>query len=123
MHLLQIHDDISASLSNGTILAVLMVFYTCDADIDMSDISLQEQVGFEESVENLNLIKEFCEKHLVPFRPFCFNFEDFLYSPASMKINKLAFIAELFYLFEVQPISALVQNNHFELFKAYIKSK
>lgn len=122
MHLPQIRDDLSASMANGTILAVLLVFYTCDMDIDLSDIALQEAVGFEESVENLNLVKEFCEKHLTT-RPFCFNFEDFLYSPVAMKTNKLAFIAELFYLLEVQPVSKVVQSNHFEQFKEYIKSK
>jgi hypothetical protein len=82
-------------------------------------------VGFEEAVENLNLIKEFCDKFLGT-RLFCFNFEDFLYSPISMKINKLAFIAELFYIFEVNvtnPSTAhFIKANHFELFKDYIKS-
>jgi hypothetical protein len=121
MHLLPIRDDLSSSLSNGTILAVLLVFYTCDMDIDLSDIALQEAVGFEESVENLNLVKEFCEKHFST-RPFCFNFEDFLYSPAAMKTNKLAFIAELFYSLELQPMSKIIQPNHFEVFKEYIKS-
>ena len=77
-------------------------------------------MGFEESVENLNLVKEFCDKFIAS-KPFCFNFEDFLYSPMSMKINKLAFIAELFYSFEVQPLN-LVKSNHFDLFKDYIKS-
>ena len=77
-------------------------------------------MGFEESVENLNLVKEFCDK-FISSKPFCFNFEDFLYSPMSMKNNKLAFIAELFYSFEVQPIN-LVKSNHFDLFKDYIKS-
>ena len=85
------------------------------------DISLQESVGFEESVENLNLVKEFCDKFIAS-KPFYFNFEDFLYSPISMKINKLAFIAELFYSFEVQPVS-VINSNHFELFRDYIKSK
>lgn len=83
------------------------------------DVCLQENVGFEESVENLNLIKEFCEKYI---RPFCFNFEDFLYSPMAMKINKLAFIAELFWYFELEPNREIVPNNHVELFREYIKS-
>lgn len=83
------------------------------------DVCLQENVGFEESVENLNLIKEFCEKYI---RPFCFNFEDFLYSPMAMKINKLAFIAELFWYFELEPNREFVPNNHVELFRDYIKS-
>lgn len=43
-----------------------------------------------------------------------------------MKINKLAFIAELFYIFEVNvtnPSTAhFIKANHFELFKDYIKS-
>jgi len=121
LNLPEIKEDLSANLVNGTILAILIVFYTCDKDIDLSDISCQD-VGFEESVENLNLVKEFCEKYF-PSHPYCFNFEDFLYSPSSMKINKLAFLAELFFLFEVQPMSNLIQSNHFELFKDYIKSK
>jgi calmodulin-regulated spectrin-associated protein len=112
-------DDISQTLSTGTILAVLLVFYTCDADIDLSDITLTENVGFEESVENLNLVKEFCDK-FISSKPFHFNFEDFLYSPHSMKINKIALIAELFYSLEVQPIN-IVLPNHFDLFKDYIK--
>ena len=120
MYLTEIGDELSLNLASGSILAVLIVFYTCDVDIDLSDISLQETVGFEESVENLNLVKEFCDKFFST-KPFCFNFEDFLYSPHAMKINKLAFIAELFYLFEVQPISNLVRSNHFDLFKDYIK--
>ncbi len=33
-----IGDDISLSLSNGTILAVLIVFYTCNSDFDLSGI-------------------------------------------------------------------------------------
>lgn len=84
---------------------------------------LQENVGFEESVENLNLIKEFCEKYLTDSKPFCFNFEDFLYSPITMKINKLAFIAELFFYFELEPNRNLISENHFELFQEYIKSR
>ena len=116
----QIEDDFSISLSNGSILSVLIIFYTCDADIDLSDICLQESVGFEESVENLNLIKEFCEK-IIPTKPFYFNFEDFLYSPQSMCINKLTFIAELFFWFEVQPLANFITTNHFDLFKEYIK--
>ena len=56
----EIGSDISLTLSSGTILAVLIVFYTCNADIDLSDIAIHENVGFEESVENLNLVKEFC---------------------------------------------------------------
>lgn len=87
------------------------------------DVCLQENVGFEESVENLNLVKEFCDKYLADSRTFCFNFEDFLYSPLSMKINKLAFIAELFFFFELEPNRQLVVDNHFELFRDYIKSK
>lgn len=84
------------------------------------DICLQENVGFEESVENLNLVKEFCEKFIAS-KPFYFNFEDFLYSPLSMKVNKIAFISELFYWLEIQPI-AVVRQNHFDYFKDYVKS-
>ncbi|CAF0704892.1 unnamed protein product [Brachionus calyciflorus] len=116
----EIGNDISLSLSNGTILAILIVFYTRDLEIDLSDICLQESVGFEESVENLNLIKEFCEKCINP-RSFCFSFEDFLYSPFEMTINKLAFIADLFYLFELNPLPNLVHENHFEKFRDYLK--
>ena len=118
----EIADDISISLSNGALLSALIVFYTCDADFTLSDICLQENVGFEESVENLNLIKEFCEKFIIT-RPFYFQFEDFLYSPLSMKVNKLAFIAELFYWFEVQPLTNFITPTHYEIFKDYIKSK
>jgi hypothetical protein len=32
----EIGNDISLTLSSGTILAVLLVFYSCDADIDLS---------------------------------------------------------------------------------------
>ncbi len=121
----EIGKDISLSLANGTMLSVLIVFYTCDYDIDLSDISLQETVGFEESVENLNLVKEFCDK-FISTKCFCFNFEDFLYSPESLKINKLVLIAELFNWFETSPqnvSSSLVRPNHFDLFKDYIRSK
>lgn len=117
----QIEHDIAESLSCGTILSVLIVFFTSDFEIDLNDICLQENVGFEERVENLNLIKEFCEKFLGP-KSFCFSFEDFLYSPLEMNINKLAFIAELFYFFEINPIPNLVDVNHFEKFKEYVKS-
>ena len=82
---------------------------------------MQENVGFEESVENLNLVKEFCEKYISP-RTFCFNFEDFLYSPYSMKVNKMALVAELFHAFEAQPVPGLIRANHFDLFKDYVKS-
>jgi hypothetical protein len=78
-------------------------------------------VSFEESVENLNLIKEFCER-FIKTKPFYFNFEDFLYSPPTLKTNKLAFIAELFFWFEVQPLPNFITINHFDLFKDYIKS-
>ena len=36
IHLSEIGSDLSASLSNGTILAVLLVFYTCDNYVDLS---------------------------------------------------------------------------------------
>jgi hypothetical protein len=122
IYLSEVGNDLSVSLSNGTVLAMLVVFYTSDLEIDLSDICLQENVGFEESVENLNLIKEFCEKCVSP-KAFCFSFEDFLYSPIDMNINKLAFIADLFYWFELDPMPDLVADNHFEKFKDYLKSK
>ena len=40
-----------------------------------------------------------------------------------MNINKLAFIADLFYLFEIDQSLDLIDNNHFEKFKDYLKSK
>jgi calmodulin-regulated spectrin-associated protein len=118
------NDDISLNLCNGSLIAAVIFFYVNEIDFDLSDISLQEQVGFEESVENLNLIKEFCEKFLPnKNKLFCFNFEDFLYSPMSLKINKLAFIAELFFYFEIKSVKSVVKSNHFDLFKDYIESK
>ena len=79
--------------------------------------TFHETVGLEESIENLHLIKEFCEKYFAS-KPFYFNYEDFLYSPLDFKINKIAFIAELFYWFEIKPI---ICCKTFPDFKEYIK--
>ncbi len=149
-------NDITTQLANGSILAAIVLFYTCDYEIDISsknmtgiyvaggtwtdlywerwvigtlqlkrtssffchiDVAFHENIGLEESVDNLNLIKEFCDKFIAS-RPFHFNFEDFLYSPAQFQINKIAFVAELFYWLECKPLIC-VQN--FNRFKDYIK--
>ena len=69
----------------------------------------------------MNIIKEFCENNF-NHKLFCFNFEDFLYSPLLIKTNKLAFIAELYYWFELQPFANTIKPNQFEHFREYIKS-
>lgn len=45
LYIPEIGNDISLSLANGTILAVLIVFYTCDKDIDLSGMNW-ENFGF-----------------------------------------------------------------------------
>ena len=122
VHLPPIGEDMSLSLANGNLLAVLVFFYALDVEFDMSDVCMHETVGFEESVENLNLVKEFCDKRLGA-RFFVFSFEDFLYSPLAMRVNKMAFIADLFQALEARPNTALVRHNHFDLFTDYMKSK
>ena len=36
LYISEVGSNISLSLANGTLLAVLIVFYTCDKDIDLS---------------------------------------------------------------------------------------
>ena len=74
-------------------------------------------MSLEESVENLHLVKDFCDKYFAS-KPFYFNYEDFIYSPLDFKINKIAFISELFYWIEVKPIICCKTYAHF---KDYIK--
>ena len=68
-------------------------------------------------MENVKAMKSFCEQFAEP-HSFLFDCEDFLYSPESLKCNKLAFLAELFFYFELKPLDCVKDVRKF---KAFIK--
>ncbi|KAL1023326.1 hypothetical protein UPYG_G00039280 [Umbra pygmaea] len=91
-------DNVLKDTSNGCALATLLHFY-CPQLVRLEDICLKESMSLADSLYNLQLIQDFCQKHL---NHCChFSLEDMVYAPASVKNNYLVFLSELFWWFEV----------------------
>ncbi|KAM9326299.1 calmodulin-regulated spectrin-associated protein 2 [Gastrophryne carolinensis] len=84
--------------TDGCAVAALIHFY-CPDVIRLEDICFKESMSLADSLYNLQLIQEFCQKYL---NGCChFSLEDMLYASSAVKANYLVFMAELFWWFEV----------------------
>ncbi|XP_034149750.1 calmodulin-regulated spectrin-associated protein 2a isoform X3 [Esox lucius] len=91
-------DNVLKDTTDGCALATLLHFY-CPQLVRLQDICLKESMSLADGLYNLQLIQEFCQKHL---NHCChFTLEDMVYASSSIKNNYLVFLAELFWWFEV----------------------
>ncbi|OTF71516.1 calmodulin-regulated spectrin-associated 1-like protein [Euroglyphus maynei] len=82
-----------------------MAFY-CPDHVDWREICLKQDISIADSIYNLQRIQYFCQE-LFP-SDICFLLlEDFLYLPEPIVPNFLAFIADLLFMFEIQPVETV----------------
>lgn len=97
-------DELS-DMCDGCSLFALLAFY-CPEHVDWREICLKQDISIADSIYNLQRIQYFCQE-LFP-SDICFlSLEDFLYLPEPIVPNFLAFIADLLFMFEVQPVEAV----------------
>ena len=77
-----------------------------DFMLTVSDIALKEAIGIADSLYNLQLVIEFCQQR-PPSCPLHLSLNDLFYTHRDLTANLHAFIAELFYLFELSPIACV----------------
>uniref|UniRef100_A0AAV2KZJ1 Calmodulin regulated spectrin-associated protein family, member 2a n=1 Tax=Knipowitschia caucasica TaxID=637954 RepID=A0AAV2KZJ1_KNICA len=91
-------DNLLKDSSDGSALAALLHFY-CPQTLPLDDICLKENMTLADKLYNLQLIQDFCKTNL---SSCChFSLEDMLYASSTIKNNYLAFMAELYWWFEV----------------------
>ncbi|XP_030198074.1 calmodulin-regulated spectrin-associated protein 1a isoform X1 [Gadus morhua] len=90
-------EDLMNNIFTATALLTLIHFY-CPALIRLDDICLKEIPPVAEGISNIQLLMAFSNKHLNS--AFYLKMEDMLYCPLTLKNNMMAFIAELFWVFE-----------------------
>ncbi|XP_031683004.1 calmodulin-regulated spectrin-associated protein 3 isoform X1 [Oncorhynchus kisutch] len=86
-------------LSNGCAIAAVVHYY-CPGLLQLEDVCMKESMAVEDSLYNLQLIREFCDSCLKSCCPLVL--EDLLYSPHELQVNMMSFLAELLGWFEVR---------------------
>uniref|UniRef100_A0AAZ3RSH6 Calponin-homology (CH) domain-containing protein n=1 Tax=Oncorhynchus tshawytscha TaxID=74940 RepID=A0AAZ3RSH6_ONCTS len=86
-------------LSNGCAIAAVVHYY-CPGLLQLEDVCMKESMAVEDSLYNLQLIREFCDSCLKSCCPLVL--EDLLYSPQELQVNMMSFLAELLGWFEVR---------------------
>ncbi|XP_046917022.2 calmodulin-regulated spectrin-associated protein patronin isoform X3 [Dermatophagoides farinae] len=95
-----------SDMCDGCSLFALMAFY-CPDHVDWREICLKQDISIADSIYNLQRIQYFCQE-LFP-SDICFLLlEDFLYLPEPIVPNFLAFIADLLFMFEIQPVESVI---------------
>ncbi|KAK7069879.1 hypothetical protein SK128_011064, partial [Halocaridina rubra] len=97
-------QDLS-DLSDGIGLAALIAFY-CPQELQWGDIAVADPPSIADSLYNIGLVIKFCQESL-PYNPCLLTKEDVVYMHSSIKQNVLAFVAELFFLLELEPVSCV----------------
>ncbi|XP_070534908.1 LOW QUALITY PROTEIN: calmodulin-regulated spectrin-associated protein 2-like [Ptychodera flava] len=92
-------QDLMKDLGDGCSLAVVLHFYSPQL-LRIEDIAIHENMSFADSIFNLQVVKSFCSTYMSGV--FNLVYEDFLYSPVSLKTNILVFLAELFWYLEMK---------------------
>uniref|UniRef100_A0A3B4GSQ6 Calmodulin regulated spectrin associated protein family member 2 n=1 Tax=Pundamilia nyererei TaxID=303518 RepID=A0A3B4GSQ6_9CICH len=91
-------DNLLKDSTDGSALGALLHFY-CPQLLPLDDVCLKENMSLADRLYNLQLIQDFCKDNL---NSCChFSLEDMLYASSTVKNNYLAFMAELFWWFEV----------------------
>ncbi|KAF0306342.1 Patronin [Amphibalanus amphitrite] len=101
-----LQQDIS-DLSDGTCLAGLISLY-CPDELSWPEIAFSDPPRIADSLYNLQLVEKFCREAL-PYSPHFLTLEDILYMHSSVKQNLLVLLADLFYLFEINPAKCVRQ--------------
>lgn len=97
-------DELS-DMCDGCSLFALIAFY-CPEHVDWREICLKQDITITDSIYNLQRMQNFCQE-LFP-SDICFlMLEDFLYLHESIVPNFLAFIADLLFMFEIQPVNSV----------------
>ncbi|XP_060763038.1 calmodulin-regulated spectrin-associated protein 1-B isoform X2 [Neoarius graeffei] len=91
-------EDLMMDVCDGAAL-LTVVHYYCPDLMKLDDICLKEVTSIADSLYNIQLLKEFANEYLN--KSFYLTLEDMLYSPVVLKHNVMAFIAELFWWFEI----------------------
>ncbi|CAL4102155.1 unnamed protein product [Meganyctiphanes norvegica] len=97
-------QDLS-DLSDGIGLAALVAFY-CPQELPWAEIAVADPPSIADSLYNIGLVMKFCQESL-PYNPCLLTKEDIVYMHSSVKQNVLAFVAELFFLLELEPVSCV----------------
>ncbi|XP_064597596.1 LOW QUALITY PROTEIN: calmodulin-regulated spectrin-associated protein 1-like [Liolophura sinensis] len=100
--------DLIQDISDGCSLAATISFYSPQV-LRLNDICLKRNLGIADSLFNLRLVRNFCERHL-PAKIFHFEYVDLLYCHESLRQNVTAFLAELFYWFEIEKADCVTQG-------------
>ncbi|BFZ10996.1 hypothetical protein BsWGS_14034 [Bradybaena similaris] len=90
--------DLITDIGDGCSIAAVIAFYRPHL-LNVKDLCLKKGIGVADSLHNLRQIEQFCQHHL-PWKCFHLSYEDLLYSHEGMKLNIIAFLADLFFCFE-----------------------
>lgn len=94
-----------SDMCDGCSIFGLVAFY-CVNVVSWRSIVLKENISIADSIHNLQKVQQFCLQYLP--QHICFlTLEDFLYLPEQLIRNFLAFIADLLYVFEIQPVDCV----------------
>ncbi|XP_066144047.1 patronin-like isoform X5 [Euwallacea fornicatus] len=93
------------NLCDGVGLAALVAYY-CPDELHWTDIRISPVPSVQDSVNNLRLVRDFCARSL-PASIFHLQPEDITYLRDSMKLNLTVFLADLFNIMEIHPISCV----------------
>ncbi|XP_060763041.1 calmodulin-regulated spectrin-associated protein 1-B-like isoform X2 [Neoarius graeffei] len=91
-------EDLIMDVCDGAAL-LTVVHYYCPDLMKLDDICLKEVTSVADRLCNIQLLKEFANEYLN--KSFYLTPEDMLYSPPVFKHNVMAFVAEIFWLFEI----------------------
>lgn len=97
-------DELS-DMCDGCSLFGLLAFY-CPTYLDWREIVLKADISIADSIYNLQRVYAFTMERF-PSEVCFLTLEDFLYLPEPLVPNFLAFIADLLFLFEIQPIECV----------------
>lgn len=92
-------------MCDGCSLYALLAFY-CPNYVDWREICLKQDISIADSIYNLQRVQYISAEHFPS--DICFlSLEDFLYLPEPIALNFLVFIADLLFLFEIQPVDCV----------------
>jgi len=94
-----------SDMCDGCSLFGLLAFY-CSTLLGWREICLKQDISIADSIYNLQRVQYFTAENFPS--DVCFlTLEDFLYLPEPLVPNFLAFIADLLFFFEIQPLDCV----------------
>ncbi|XP_050310591.1 patronin isoform X6 [Anthonomus grandis grandis] len=92
-------------LCDGVGIATLVAYY-CPDELPWTDIRILPVPSVQDSIHNLRLVRDFCLRCL-PASIFHLQPEDITYLRDSMRLNLMVFLADLFNVMEIHPVSCV----------------